>query len=217
MKAAPASPRFVASLALVLAGFAIVSAIDCHYPHDWWLENVLVVCAIVYLWGSYRGAPLSRLSYVLVLVFLGLHEIGAHSTFAEVPYNDWSRRLSGVALNDLMGWERNHYDRLVHFSYGFLLALPYKETIDHRLKLRDFASCFVTWIFILATSAGYELIEWAAALVFGGNLGQAYLGTQGDVWDSHKDTGLAVLGATITLVALGPVKFLTRRAPGPAS
>lgn len=200
MNTTPASPRFVASLALVLAAFAIISATGCHYPHDWWLENVMVVAAIVYLWITYRAVPLSRTSYVLILLFLGLHEVGAHSTFAEVPYNDWTRRLFGVALNDLMGWRRNHYDRLVHFTYGLLLALPYKETIERRLRLSNgFASYFTTWIFVFATSSAYELIEWAAALVFGGGLGQAYLGTQGDVWDSHKDTALAILGATITL------------------
>ncbi len=200
METAPASPRFVLGLGIVLAVFATASALGCHYPQDFWLENVLVLAAVVYLAVTYRRAALSRGSYVLILVFLGLHEIGAHSTFAEVPYNEWTRQLFGVALNDVLGWERNHYDRLVHFSYGLLLALPFAETISVRLHLRGFARSFVTWIFILGTSSGYELIEWAAAVIFGGDLGQAYLGTQGDVWDSHKDTGLAVLGATFTLL-----------------
>ena len=213
MDPVPASPRFVLGLGAVLAVIATVSAIGCHYPQDFLLENVLVLAAVIYLALTYRRAPLSRRSYGLILVFLGLHEVGAHSTFAEVPYNDWTRALCGVALNDLLGWERNHYDRLVHLSYGLLLALPFAETIALRLRLRGFARSFVTWIFILGTSAAYELIEWAAAIVFGGELGQAYLGTQGDVWDSHKDTGLAVLGATLTLV--GEACWLRFRAPRP--
>ena len=117
-----------------------------------------------------------------------------------MPYDAWTRALFGTSLNEALGWERNHYDRLVHLSYGLLLALPFQETIERRLgPLQGFARAFVPWIFILATSAAYELIEWAAAVVFGGDLGQAYLGTQGDVWDSHKDTGLALFGATVAL------------------
>ncbi len=185
---------------MVLAGFAVLSAIGCSYPQDFWLENILVLIAVAYLALTYARAPLSRTSYVLILAFLGLHEVGAHTTFAEVPYDAWTRALFGTSLNEALGWERNHYDRLVHLSYGLLLALPFQETIERRLgPLRGFARAFVPWIFILATSAAYELIEWAAAVVFGGDLGQAYLGTQGDVWDSHKDTGLALLGATVAL------------------
>ncbi len=185
---------------MVLAGFAVLSAIGCRYPQDFWLENVLVFVAIAYLALTYARAPLSRTSYVLILAFLGLHEVGAHTTFAEVPYDAWTRALFGTSLNEALGWERNHYDRFVHLSYGLLLTLPFQETIERRLgPLRGFARAFVPWIFVLATSSAYELIEWAAALVFGGDLGQAYLGTQGDVWDSHKDTALAVLGATVVL------------------
>ncbi|MBA3849773.1 MAG: DUF2238 domain-containing protein [Opitutus sp.] len=202
MKPAPASPRFLAGLGLALALFAVWSAIGCRYPQDWWLENALVLTTVAYLWLTYARAPLSRTNYVLILLFLGLHEVGAHTTFAEVPYDDWSRHLFGVSLNAVLGWERNHYDRLVHLCYGLLITLPMQETIELRLGgLRGFARYFIVWIFILATSSAYELIEWAAALVFGGDLGQAYLGTQGDVWDSHKDTGLAVLGATVVLGA----------------
>lgn len=185
---------------MVLAGFAVLSAIGCSYPQDFWLENVLVLIAVAYLALTYARAPLSRTSYVLILAFLGLHEVGAHTTFAEVPYDAWTRALFGTSLNEALGWERNHYDRLVHLSYGLLITLPMQETIERRLgSLRGFARAFVPWIFILATSSAYELIEWAAVVVFGGDLGQAYLGTQGDVWDGHKDTALAVLGATAVL------------------
>lgn len=207
----PASPRFVAGLGLALAGGAILSAVGCHYPQDFWLENVLVLAGVAYLGLTYHRAPLSRASYGLILLFLGLHEVGAHSTFAEVPYDAWSQALLGVRLSDVGGWERNHYDRLVHFSYGLLLTRPLQETLERRLgPLRGFARAFLPWMLVLGTSSAYELIEWAAALVFGGELGQAYLGTQGDVWDSHKDTVLAVLGST---VALG-VQAVRRRAGG---
>lgn len=199
MKTTPASPRFVASLGVVLAFLAALSAIDCHYPQDFWLENVLVLTAVAYLALSYSRAPLSRLSYVLILIFLALHELGAHSTFAEVPYDTWSRAWLGFSLNDLLGWQRNHYDRLVHFSYGLLITPAWQETLTRHLALGTASRRFLAWIFVLATSTAYELLEWAAALVFGGDLGQAYLGTQGDVWDSHKDTALALAGATLAI------------------
>lgn len=223
MQRRPASPRFVAGLGLVAAAFAILSAIDCHYPQDFWLENVLVIVGIVYLGLTYRRAPLSRPSYGLILLFLGLHEVGAHSTFAEVPYDRWSHALFGWRLSEAGGWDRNHYDRLVHLSYGLLLTLPLQETLELRLgPLRGFARAFLPWMLVLGTSSAYELIEWAAAIVFGGDLGQAYLGTQGDVWDSHKDTVLAVLGSTVALVlqAVGrlarPAGGKTAAAPSPA-
>lgn len=200
-----ASPRFITVLALIAVVFAAVSGVGCHYPADWALENVLVLASFGYLAWTYRAAPLSHASYVSILVFTALHEVGAHWTFAEVPYDEWWDTLFGVTLNELMGWERNHYDRLVHLSYGLLITLPMKETLEARLGVTGFASAFVTWIFILASSAFYELIEWAAALVFGGDLGMAYLGTQGDVWDSHKDTALAVLGSAVSLVWLSVV------------
>lgn len=210
MNPAPASPRFVAGLGLVLAGMAIVSAWNCHYPSDWWLENVLVMVGVIYLALTYRRAPLSRASYVMILAFLGLHEIGAHSTFAEVPYESWAHALTGGSINALFGWERNHYDRFVHAAFGLLITLPMKETLERRLGLRGFASYFTPWMFILATSSAYELIEWAAALVFGGDLGMAYLGTQGDVWDSHKDTALAIGGATVVLLWRGGANRMRR-------
>ena len=195
----PAPPRFVLSLAALLAAMVALSAWHPKYPHDWLLENVMVLVAVTYVGATYRWMPLSRASYVLILVFLGLHEIGAHWTFAEVPYDDAFRRLTGTGLNELLGWERNHYDRFVHLAYGLFITLPMRETLEAKLRLQGITSAFVTWIFMFATSSAYEQIEWAAALVFGGDLGIAYLGTQGDVWDAHKDTGLAVLGTTLIL------------------
>lgn len=200
MAESKASVRFVAGLGLALAACAVLSAVDCRYPSDFWLENVLVLLAAAYIAVTYSSVPLSRASYVSILAFLCLHEIGAHTTFAEVPYDEWTRNALGRSLNEFFGWERNHYDRLVHFAYGLLLTLPFQETIETHLgPQKPFARIFLPWIFVLATSSAYELIEWAAALIFGGDLGQAYLGTQGDVWDSHKDTGLAIAGAALFL------------------
>ncbi|MCP4727581.1 MAG: DUF2238 domain-containing protein, partial [bacterium] len=112
-------------------------------------------------------------------------------------------------LNSIFGLERNHYDRLVHFNYGLLLAYPIFEIFHRIAHVRGFWAYFLPLDITMSTSMLYELIEWGAALVVGGELGQAYLGTQGDIWDAHKDMGLASLGALIAMViTIGISKYL---------
>jgi putative membrane protein len=188
---------------LLAAAFAVVficSAIRPHHPSDWFLENALVAVAIGLLLFLARRLPLSRISYTLIFVFLCLHEIGAHWTYAEVPYDAWSRALLGRSVNELFGWKRNHFDRLVHFSYGFLLAYPIREMFLRVANVRGFWGYFLPLDLTMSTSMIYELIEWGTALVVGGSLGAAYLGTQGDEWDAHKDMALASLGALIAMI-----------------
>lgn len=196
--------RYVAVLAILYATWWLALAIDPSYREDWIVENVLVLVFVVALGASYRRFSLSRLSYTLIFVFLCLHAVGSHYTYAEVPYDVWFQTLTGRSLNALMGWERNHFDRLVHFMYGLLLAYPIREVFLRIADVRGLWGYFLPLDFTIASSAIYELIEWGAALVFGGELGAAYLGTQGDVWDAQRDMALASLGALIamTLTAL---------------
>ena len=168
---------------------------------DWALENALVVAFVPALVASMRWFPLSRLSWTLILAFLSLHTVGAHYTYAEVPYDAWSEALLGVKLNDLLGLERNSFDRLVHFSYGLLLAYPMRELFLRVADARGFWGYFLPLDLTLSTSALFELFEWAAAELFGGDLGIAYLGSQGDIWDAQKDMALAGLGAAIAMTA----------------
>ena len=164
--------------------------------------------AVVVLVATYRRFPLSRISYTLIFVFLCLHTLGAHYTYAEVPYDGWWASLSGVTFNELVGWERNNFDRVVHFSYGLLLAYPIRELFLRIAGVRGFWGYFLPLDLTMSTSMLFELIEWLAAEVFGGDLGVAYLGTQGDVWDAHKDMALASLGA---LIAMSATAFLNSR------
>ena len=167
----------------------------------WALENALVVAFVPAVVASMRWFPLSRLSWTLILLFLSLHTIGAHYTYAEVPYDAWSEALLGVRVNDLLGLERNHFDRLVHFSYGLLMAYPMRELFLRVADARGFWGYFLPLDLTLSTSAIFELFEWGAAEIFGGDLGVAYLGTQGDMWDAQKDMALAGLGAAIAMTA----------------
>jgi putative membrane protein len=190
----------IAPFCVFLVAFA-ASAWKPRYPDDWWLENALVFAALPLLFWIWRRAPLSRAGWIAVFGFLCLHELGAHYTYAEVPYDHWARALTGRTLNEVVGFERNHYDRLVHFLYGALLIVPLRDLIVRGAGLVGAWSYVLPVTFMIATSAIYELIEWAAAEIFGGDLGMAYLGTQGDVWDGHRDMALAALGATLTMTA----------------
>src|SRR3989338_2365052 len=121
-----------------------------------------------------------------------LNEIGSHYTYAEVPFGFW--------LQDFLGLSRNHYDRIVHFCFGFLFAYPFREVFMRIGKTKGWWALLIPIITILGLAGVYEVIEWGAAEVFGGDLGVAYLGTQGDVWDAQKDIALAGIGAIIAML-----------------
>jgi putative membrane protein len=177
----------------------VVLAFDPYDRMDWILENVLVLLAIGLLIGTYKAFPLSRISYTCIFVFLMLHTVGSHYTYAMVPYQEWFPVFAGG---------RNHFDRLVHFLYGLLLAYPIREMFLRIGNVRGFWGYFLPLDLTMSTSMLYELIEWAAAELVGGELGAAYLGTQGDIWDAHKDMALASLGA---LIAMTVTALVNRR------
>ena len=178
-------------LGVVYLAWWILMAIKPHDFSDWLLENVLVFLAAALLIFTYKSFPLSLVSYTCIFIFMMLHALGAHYTYAKVPYDQWFPIFEGG---------RNHFDRLVHFSYGLLLAYPIREMFLRIGNVRGFWGYFLPLDLTMSTSMLYELIEWAAAEVLGGDLGAAYLGTQGDVWDAHKDMALASLGALIAMV-----------------
>ena len=182
-------------------------AIDPFDRHDWVLENLLVVgLAVALLLGHKHYLP-SRSAATLIFLYLSIHQLGAHYTYANVPYNDWWQALTGQSLNNQMGWERNQFDRLAHFSYGLLLAYPMREVLI-RLGLRPgFWSLILPVDIVLSTSAVYELIEWCGAEMLGGGLGRTFLATQNDRWDPQKDMALAAGGAVIAMIV---TKIATR-------
>ena len=207
----PAHTRYCLVLAVLFSLWWIWLAIAPLHRADWLLENVLVIVfAIVLVW-SYRRLPLSRVSYTLIFVFVCLHVVGSHYTYSEVPYDDWVRSLTGGSLNEAMGWERNHFDRAIHLAYGLLLAYPIREVFLRIAEVRGFWGYFLPLEFTMATSMLYELIEWGAAEIFGGELGMAYLGTQGDIWDAHKDMLLASIGAALAMALTAAINARLQR------
>src|SRR6185369_944891 len=125
-----------------------------------------------------------------------------HYTYAEVPYDAWFKSLTGHTFNELVGWERNNFDRVVHFCYGLLLAYPIREVFLRVADVKGFWGYFLPLDFTMSTSALYELLEWAVAAVVGSNASNAFLGSQGDPWDSQKDMAMASLGALIAMTVI---------------
>ena len=178
----------VAWLLLFWAAMAIAPL----YRFDWFLENLLVFIYGILLAVTYRWFRFSNLSYGLFTLFLTLHLLGAHYTYAEVPFGFW--------VQDWLHLARNHYDRLVHFSYGLLCAYPFRELLLRQAGVRRSWSYFLAVCMILAFSGFYEVIEAAVAIIVSPELGAAYLGIQGDIWDAQQDMFLAFAGAVLAMV-----------------
>lgn len=162
----------------------------------WALENLLVFILVPIAVICYKKY-FSRTSYLLLFIFVSLHLIGAHYTYSFVPYDALFDRIFGHSLNSILGWERNNYDRIVHFLWGLLLFLPLKELFNGRGSLSDSMRSLLAWLIVLATSTIYELLEFGAFVILNSSVGLAYTGAQGDIWDSQKDQLLAIIGASI--------------------
>lgn len=170
--------------------------------NNWFLENTLTVLFMLFLIFSFRKYQFSDLSYLLICVYLCLHVYGAKYTYAENPFGYW--------LKDYFHFERNHYDRIVHFCFGFLLAYPMRELFLKWLKYPKTVSWILPIEITLSVSGLYELIEWAVADVFFKAQGDAYLGTQGDIWDAQKDIFMAFMGAILSTTIVSLIKKLFR-------
>jgi putative membrane protein len=175
----------------LLALYAVVFMVCAIAPYDravWWAENIPVLVVVGAIALISRHHRFSDASYILMACFIILHTIGGHYTFERVPFD---------AVTDFFGFDRNHYDRIAHFSVGFY-AYPVAEVLlVHRLvHTRWIVALFP--VFAIATVAGmYEIIEWQYALNADPQAGLAMLGSQGDIWDAQKDIAADTLGALI--------------------
>ena len=163
------------------------------------MQHVPTVLAALLLAYISNRVIISRSSYSSIVVFLCLHTLGARYLYSYTPYDVWSESILGVNINDVFGFQRNHYDRLVHFSYGLLLVVPVQEFERRYLRLSMVISAVLAIEFIIATSACYELLEWLVAVIFTPAWAEQFLGQQGDIFDAQKDTALATLGAVVSI------------------
>jgi len=193
------SARLPLVLLIVWFALAVALAFGPYDRADWVLENALAVAFLSILVATRRRFPFSNVSYALMFAFLVLHEVGAHYTYSRVPYDAWCTSLFGGDLSSTFGFRRNHFDRVVHFLYGFLLAYPMREVFVRIARATGFWGYFLPLMMTMATSCLYEIIEWLAASMVAPELGAAYLGTQGDEFDPIKDMALATVGACLSL------------------
>ena len=205
MKPAPWPAAWLAVFFAVLAWSAVA-------PHDrvtWWLEVAPALIALVVLAATRRRFPLTTLCYVLILVHAIVLMVGGHYTYALVPFGDWMAGLTGS--------ERNDYDKIGHFVQGFVPAIVAREILlrHHVVTRRGWLGLVVVCI-CLAVSAFYELIEWWVALLSGA-AADAFLGTQGYVWDTQSDMFFALVGAVAALVLLSRVHDAQLRRMGEAT
>jgi putative membrane protein len=183
---------------LWLLVFAVVLSWSAINPADyftWFLEVLPAIIGLLVLLATRKSFPLTPLVYVLILIHCIILMVGGHYTYAEVPLFDWIRDSFGLA--------RNNYDKVGHFAQGFIPAMVAREILIRKqvVAVRSWLA-FLVVCFCLAFSAFYELIEWAVALA-SGESAEAFLGTQGYVWDTQSDMGYALIGAVSALLLLG--------------
>lgn len=179
--------------------FAVLlwSAIQPKDNFTWWLEVLPALLGLVVLALTYRRFRLTPLAYWLILGHCIILMVGGHYTYAEVPLFDWLRQVFVL--------ERNNFDKLGHFAQGFVPAIVAREILLRKAIVHGRGWLFYIVVSIcLAISAFYELIEWWVA-VFSGTSAEAFLGTQGDIWDTQSDMAFALVGAILALVLLGKV------------
>ena len=193
-------------LHILVAVYGVVWLATAYAPFnrfDWFLENLLVFAFVGLLAATYRVFPLSDLSYLLIMVFLSLHAVGAHYTYSESPMGVW--------LQEAWDLERNHYDRLVHFVFGLLFCYPLRETILRGTGTSGPWCYTLSLASVMSLSSLYEILEWVVAEIVDPEAAFAFLGTQGDVFDAQKDSVLAATGAIIGLTV---VAVLSQRRGG---
>lgn len=201
-RTAPTDFRYPRRLLFAYVLLWCALAVRPWYRQDWLLENLLPLISVPMLVATARRLRFSDAAYTCLFAFFALHAIGAHYTYSEVPYERWLASAGLPSLNAAFDWQRNQYDRLVHFAYGLLVTPAAVHLLRSVAPARGIWRLLLPLLFMISHSTIYELIEWAAANAFGGDLGVAYLGTQGDVWDAQRDMALAALGTVASLLVL---------------
>ena len=198
MEMNPRQPRPSVLVPALLLGLYVVEFIVLAiHPHDrmtWWAENIPILAVVIALAALSFRFRFSAGSYLAMSVLVVFHTIGGHFTFERVPFG---------LVTDLFGFERNHFDRLAHFSVGFY-AYPIAELLERFRLTRSRVILLLFPVFAIFTVAAlYEIIEWIYAAMAGSEAGAAFLGSQGDVWDAQKDMLADGLGAIVAAAVYG--------------
>jgi putative membrane protein len=186
--------RFLHWICAAAAAAFLLAAYHPDTLFDWALENTLVFILVPMLIWAYRKLPLSDLSYLLILIYLCVHEFGAHYKYSDVPLGEWMK-----------GWlhtSRNHYDRVAHFSFGLLLSYPFQEVLIRTARITGMWRYYLPVEATLAFSAIYEMLEAGSASLLTPQRLEEFVGMQGDVWDSQEDMLMAGLGSIVAMICI---------------
>ena len=187
------------ALTLILVIVAIITCINPIYPDEQLLQHIGTVLLLIPLITDIFKKKMPMLAFAGMVCFTLLHIIGARYIYSYVPYKEVAVSL-GIVGTDFFQDSRNHYDRLVHFSFGLLL-FPYLVYICRNyFKQQSSISIIMAWLIVQTGSMIYEMFEWLLTIIMTANDAENYNGQQGDIWDPQKDMGLALLGSTIMLL-----------------
>jgi putative membrane protein len=195
-------PASVVHKVLLFSGIAFLawSGFQPNGRFNWLMETLPAILGGIALVAVYGRFRFTTTSYVLVWIFSIILMVGGHYTYAEVPIGNWAR--------DVFGFSRNHFDRLGHVFQGVIPAMLARELLLRTSPLRAGKWLFALSVSVaLAISASYELFEWQYAVIFGGEQAEDFLGSQGDIWDAQKDMFMALCGAVIAQLVLGPLQL----------
>ena len=189
--------------ALVLCALAVLAAnINQPYPAVAPLHHIPTGLLILAAPWLLRRWPLSNAAVWWVAGFFLLHTLGGRYTYTGTPYQEWATALFGSGPEQWFGWQRNHYDRLVHFAFGLCSVAAVHEIAMRHLRIASGVALYVAVEFVMGASAIYEVIEWLLSILLAPDNVEAYNGQQGDIWDAQKDMTLAFAGALIAAIAL---------------
>ncbi|WP_447978439.1 DUF2238 domain-containing protein [Candidatus Nitrospira bockiana] len=199
-------PQLMLAWYLALFGVMAIAPVD---PRIWWGANVLPVLFVAVLVLTHRAFPLSNASYVLITIWLTLHTVAVHYTYPQVPLGIW--------LDQWFHFHRNHFDRIVHFSFGFFLTLPLVEVFRRRCQVTGWLVPYVVVMTVLGFSAFWEIVEaWVGQLAHP-DVEKALVGHQGDVWDPQRDMAAALYGSLLYMSLLAAMRKLREPEQQPAA
>ena len=187
--------RYQKILAFIFLTVWTWAAIHPTHIEEWLLENFLVFLFVGILLITARHLKFSSASYTVITIFLVFHLAGSHYAYTQVPF--------GYTLEKILGSNRNMYDRLVHFLFGAMFMYPVYEFTKRVVKLEGFFAYFFGFSLVMCASAVYEIMEWLSVASLSPNLDTYFVGAQGDVWDTQKDMGMAMIGTLVCLTNLG--------------
>ena len=190
-----------AQLAALIAALAVFGATWIHplWPRDQALHSSLTVVGFAWLVLHARRWPMRNGDFIAICAFIAVHCVAARWLYSNVPYDAWLQSLMGWSPNEAFGWQRNHFDRLIHLLYGLCLTPAVHRSLRQRWPGLGIGAGFTLAVMaVMCTSLVYEWAEWGIALMLSPDAAEAYNGQQGDVWDAHMDMLLATVGALLT-------------------